>query len=255
MSPTSPLSPPAAPAPVKRRRRLWPWVLGLLLSPFVLLGLAAFSFLTLDGDAAALRRHVMRASDSTWHTRIQFSVGRATLGALRAALRFVHDNDRIDDARLALGAVNRASVGVYELAAGTADCSPAALLADTDRAMRERGWTRFAGVTGREETVLIYATDDRAGGDPVEFCLAVVQPRELVVVSTSMDADALGELVTRHLPADLKEKLHLHTTETRTNRTTATTAFVPAAPKAPTCFICSRASADAQSRTIRFGLM
>lgn len=204
-----PASQPFAPAPATRRR-LWPWVLGLCLSPFVLLGLAAISYLTLDRDAAALRQHVMRATDSNWNTRVQFSVGSLTLGVVRTAMRFVHHNDQVNEARLALGTVNHASVGVYELAAGAGHWSGETLLVETDRAMARRGWSRLVGVIGRNETVLIYAGDDAPENRPIKLCIAVVKSRELVVVGTSVDADALGDLVTRHLPVQLTDKLQRH---------------------------------------------
>lgn len=248
----NPTTPPLASAPGKRRRRVWPWVVGLFLSPFVVLGLAAFSFLTLDSDAAALRRHVMRATDSQWHTRIQVSVGRLTLGTVRAALGFVRDNDHINDARLALRAVNCASVGVYSLTSGAGSWSGEILLAETDRAMQGRGWSRLVGITGRDEIVLVYAEDNRSGSGPIELCLAVVQARELVVVSTSVDAAALGDLVDRHLPDELRKTIH----GARTAVHRATSAIlVSTRSETSTRLVCSRLPAHVRDRTIRFGLM
>ena len=102
-----------APAP---RRHVWRWVFlaaGICLTPFVILGAVALSFISLDRNAATLRNRVMDATDSGWHTKVQLSVGGVTLGAARQVLRFIHAPD-IDEARLALSAVHRASVGVYE---------------------------------------------------------------------------------------------------------------------------------------------
>ena len=58
---------------------------GLCLAPFALLAMAAVSYLTLDSDVRALRRHVMAATDAEWCTKAQVSVGRMTLGAIGQA--------------------------------------------------------------------------------------------------------------------------------------------------------------------------
>ena len=198
------------PQPLAPRRRVWRWVLlgaGICLTPFVLLAIAAISFLTLDSDAAMLRKQVMAATDAGWHTRIQMSVGGITLGALRQGLHFVHARD-IEEARLALGAVRHASVGVYERTSGPADWSRPQLFADTDQAMGRRGWTRLVGVADNKDTVLIYVPRDMDTDGPVEVCMAVVNGKELVVVSTSVDVSMLGELVKQHIDHD--EKGHLH---------------------------------------------
>lgn len=193
------------------RRRVWLWVLlgaGLCLTPFLLIGAAAISYLTLDSDVRMLRRHVMAATDADWSTRVQVSVGRATLGVIGQALRFV-DHKEIADARLALRAVKHASVGVYERTSKEARWSREELFAKTDRAMQSRGWTRLVGVAERQDTVLVYVRENLDENDPVELCIAVVNGKEMVVVSTTVDAHAMGELVARHARDDLKRHLKL----------------------------------------------
>jgi hypothetical protein len=187
---------PPTPAP---RRHVWRWVLlaaGICLTPFVVLAVVALSFLTLERNAAVLRNHVMEATDAGWHTKVQVSVGGLTLGAVRQGLRFVHCPN-IDDARLALASVRRASVGVYERTTG-GGWSREQLLDDTDRAMQKRGWVRLVGVADQQDTVLIYVPQDLKEDGPIDLCLATVTGREMVVVSTSVDADKLAELVARH---------------------------------------------------------
>jgi hypothetical protein len=192
------------------RRHVWRWVLlgvSLCLAPFVVFGMVAYSYLSLDRDVAVLRRHVMDATDAHWSPKIQVSLGRITLATIGQGLRFVHHKD-IADARLALGAVRQASVGVYERTTGGADWSRAQLFGETDRAMQQRGWTRLVGVVDHKETVLIYVSDDMKEDGPVELCLAVVTDREMVVASTTVDAGVLGELVARHTGEDVKGHLH-----------------------------------------------
>jgi len=196
------------PAP---RRHVWRWVLlgaGICLSPFLLLGAVALSYLTLDSDVRVLRQHLMAATDANWHTKVQMSVGRTTLGAIGQGLRFVHAKD-VDDARLALRAVRHASVGVYERTSGGTSWSQEQLFTETDRAMHKRGWTRLVGVADNKEAVLVYVQEDMDADEPVEICVAVVNGKEMVVASTTVDAAALGELVAKHAGEDVKGRLHL----------------------------------------------
>lgn len=192
------------------RRHVWRWVLlgvGICLTPFLLLGLAAVSYLTLDRDVRVLRKHVMAATDSGWDTKAQFSVGRFTLGAIGQGLRFVHHKD-IADARLALSAVKHASVGVYERTSGRTDWSSEELFVKADRAMQQRGWTRLVGVVDKQEMVLVYVQDDLDENEPIDICVAVVSGKKMVVASTTIDAEALGELVAKHTGDDIKGRLH-----------------------------------------------
>lgn len=200
------LTPEAKPA----RRPIWRWVFlagAILCAPFVALGLAALSYLTLDRDAATLRRELMAATPSDWHTKAQVGVGSVTIGAVRQALRFV-DHEHMDEARDALAAVERASVGVYERTGRDHPAADARLIAHADETMRRRGWSRLVSVIDEHDTVMIYSAD-RKSGDRIDLCLAVVNEQNLVVVSTAVDADALNHLVGRYAPDDFKSKLKL----------------------------------------------
>ena len=198
-----------SPVPPAPRRRVWPWVLGICLTPFVVLGLAVASYVTLDRDASALRRHVMSATHADWNTKVQFSVGRATLGTVRTGLFFV-DNEEVVDARLALGAIKHASVGVYELTSRDFAWSSQDVLATTHRAMEKRGWSRLVGVANHKETVMVYVPDDFDDDEPIDVCVAVVTGRELVVVSATVDADMLSRLVERHADGDIRAEIRRH---------------------------------------------
>ncbi len=193
------------------RRSFWRWLLfgvGLCLAPVLLLALVALSYITLDRDAAVLRRQVMAASPEGWGTKFQLDVGRTTLGAIRCGLGLVHDRN-LADARLALAAVRHASVGVYARTAGKADWSRPQLFAAADRAMGQRGWTRLVGVADPRHTVLVYAARDLAPDEPVAICVAVVEKQKLVVVSTTVDAVLLAELAARHAPGEGNGPLQL----------------------------------------------
>jgi hypothetical protein len=198
----NPSSPPAA-----KRYRVWPWILALGLAPFLILGIAAASFLTLDGDAATLRRRVMTATHSDWRTTVQVSIGRFSLAAVRSGLALVPNVD--DRAKLALQAVHSASVGVYELHGREGVLSRRRMFAEADQAMGRRGFTRMIGVGDGKDTVLIYAPADLTDETMVNLCLAVVSGRELVVVSAEVDASILAELAAQHSLGEVKHRLHL----------------------------------------------
>lgn len=204
-------TPQALVSPAPRRRRIWPWVLGICLAPFVILTLAVASYITLDRDAAALRRHVMTATNADWHTKVQCSVGCLTIGAVRSGLLFVRQPE-VADARLALAAVKHASVGVYTRDRDGEQWSREQLFVETDRAMQKRGWTRLVGVSERAgaEAVLVYVSDDADEGDPIDLCVAVVSDRELVIASTTVDPETLSELVERHTPEHVKKIVARH---------------------------------------------
>lgn len=201
--------PPAVPV-AKSERRLARWMLlGLLLliTPVVLVGLGVASLFRLGRDAAFLRHEVMATSDSDWATRVQVSAGWCTLTTARTIMRFV-EHEHQDEVRLALSAVRRASVGVYQRAGRAGGLSAGRVIDGLDRKMRDRGWSRLAGVFERNATVLVYVSDDVDTGQLVDLCVAVVDGDDLVVVSGKVDADRLIELAEKHLPRHgLREKL------------------------------------------------
>lgn len=177
--------------------------------PFVMLGAVAISVLSLNRDAAVLRNHVMAGTHADWQTKIQLSVGRITLGLVRTGLGFVH-KEEVKDALLALKAVQGASVGIYERKSGQSESwSREQLCTDTDRVMTQRGWTRLVGVVDKKEAVIVYVPVKYDADEPIDICLAVVSRRELVVVSASVDAAGLAELVEKHAGQGLKRGLKL----------------------------------------------
>lgn len=200
------------PPVIKSERRLARWLLiglAILVTPLIVVGFGVISMFTLDGDAAALRREVAAATEVNWQRKIQLSVGWATLGAVRTGLGFAH-HEHMDEARLALAAVRRASVGVYQRTGHAGDWSHEQLFARTDRVMRNRGWSRLVGVADHGETVLVYASDKIDSDNRLELCVAVIDGDELVVVSTRVDAGKLLELAELKMPAGgFRSKLKL----------------------------------------------
>jgi hypothetical protein len=193
------------------RPPVWRWVLlglGICLAPLVLLALVAASYLTLDRDAAMLRKQVMAATATDWHTKVQLHAGSLSISAIRCGLVLVPDKD-IAAAKLALAAVQHVSVGVYEPASGPQSWSREQLFTATDKTMKQSGWTRLVGVADKNESVLIYVNQEGAADGPLKLCLAVVSQKELVVVSTRIDAAKLAELVETQGAGALRNRLHL----------------------------------------------
>jgi hypothetical protein len=196
-----------APATSSRpRHRIWPWILGLILTPFVVLGVLIAGVIHLNSDAAALRRQVMAATGNGWHTKVQFSVGPVLLGAVRTGVSFIRDMP--PEAREALRAVRSASVGVYARSGakeggGRRD----EVFATADRLMARRGWTRIVGVADTDNIVLIYLPTQDEDSQPSRVCLAVCNDRELVVVAAGFEAKALAGLIAREMDGRLPVKL------------------------------------------------
>jgi len=189
----------AQPAP---RRPIGRWIavcLALLLLPMMVVAVGVVSMLTLSRDATVLRREVMAATEADWHTKVQVSAGWLVLGAVRTALGFV-DHKHMDEARDAMAAVRNVSVGVYERSGRTENWSREQLLRKTDERMRDRGWSRLVGVNDHGQTVLVYASDEADNGDRMDLCVAVVDGRDLVVVSANVNADSLVRLAEKHFP-------------------------------------------------------
>jgi len=198
--------------PSKPRRRWLRWffiLTGLCLVPWLVLAAVVASYLTLDHDAAVLRREFMVATGEGWNTKVQMSLGKSTIDAVRAGLTFVREHGQVADARLALAAIRRASVGVYERRDGTAGGDRVQLFAHTDEAMARRGWARLVGVNDGKDLVLVYGPQNMNLDQEIPVCLAVLSGREMVVVSTVLDAAALSELVQHHLPDEFKSRLRV----------------------------------------------
>lgn len=190
---SAPLPPAPAPAPAPRRRRLWPWAVAMVLLPLVVLGGVAVSVLTLGREVATLRREVMRATGSEWQPRVQLSAGTLLLGGVRTVLHFVPE-PKVAEVRRVLAAVRRVSVGVYERTAEAA-AGPRGNFAAATTAMARRGWTPIVSVQDDDATVLVFVAEDALeAGEPLDLCVAVVDGRELVVVSVRADPEKLSEL-------------------------------------------------------------
>ncbi len=172
------------------QHRLWPWLLGIALTPFVACAMLAASVVRLNADAALLRREITGASGARWRTLVQLNVPQAGFAAAREIVGRIEDLP--PEAREALDAVRSASVGVYQCRA--TELQQGLPVAAIDEAMAGRGWTRLAGVVDRDDVVLVYLSPAGATATPGRICVAVRSGTQLVVVASDFDGPALARL-------------------------------------------------------------
>ena len=170
--------------------RLWLW--GLLLTPFLLLGLlgaCVASCFRLSADARAVRNELIKSSGVEWRQQIALNAGWLTLGAVRAGLSCV----RLDPAaRAALQSIHGAGVGIYQLPAGTPPPNRAAMLVAADSAMTARGWERVVGVIDARDLVAVYSPK-KVSVHRLKCCVLVFDGKEMVLVSAQGNPEPLLE--------------------------------------------------------------
>ena len=173
-------------------RRVWRW---LLAGTALCLGaatLAAYNLVTLPRDAATLRDELTSTLTHSTRTQFQVTVGPLFLTALRTVLSAFDEVPQ--EARLALGAVRNASVGVYKLRGDVDSVQRAGMFSAADEVMRERGWTAAVRVSDRDNLVLVYLPEGERSGSTERVCVAVCSEGNLVIVSGSVRMDRLVDL-------------------------------------------------------------
>lgn len=179
-------------SPVSKRRRIWPWIVAAIMAPWLLLAAGVWSVITPIRELTIIRDELVTDASGPWKTRVQVDLGPATLTVARTAMAFVRNKD-IEIPRNVLAAVKRASVGVYFRDTDNAVQDPAALVESAETALLARGWERMVKVLDGDQAVLIFNANDmrRAG----EFCVAVMQDEECVLVYAKLAPDELSTLV------------------------------------------------------------
>ena len=193
----------SAAAPV-RRHRFRNWFLIIMAAVFLVAVVEAAGVFFLSKGARQLQQAVNSGLASSAQTKIQFSVGPALLGMGHLASIWIDDIP--DEAREALGALRGASVGIYEL-----DVSPSreqrfAMMRKTDERVSAQGWTRIVGVCEGNETVMIYVPTETSLEHELNFCVAVCEGKNLVVVSAQASTAAVMRLARAH-SGELRELL------------------------------------------------
>jgi hypothetical protein len=157
------------------------------------LALVAVNLLTLNRDTAALRSAMFAATGAQAKMAVQLDLGPAWFQAVRSVIAFVPQVP--PEARLALKSVKNACVGVYQLPHNTKVRDAAALMDLADEEMAKRGWSRAVGVNQKEQTVLLYTPTAATDSDVLRVCIAVCDGKQIVVVSTEIEAGPLQQLM------------------------------------------------------------
>lgn len=184
-----------APQPLPKPRRVWRW---LLVGTALCLGaaaLGAYHLVTLPRDAAVLRNELTSHLTDSARTQFQVTVGPVFLTAIRWVVSAF--NEAPEEARLALGAVRKASVGVYKLRKQMTSSERAGMFSAADEVMRDRGWTAAVRVSDRDSLVLVYLPVGERSCSIERVCVAVCSEENLVIVSGSVRMDRLVDLAVR----------------------------------------------------------
>lgn len=184
------------PSAQPRRRPVWRWVLGSFAVAGLLLVFAVVNVVTLGRDARALRRAVADAGGFGLTTRVQLSAGPLLLSLGRAVASAVGDVP--EEAREALAAVRRSSVGVYRIASRPDDGRDG-WMAGAEVRLQQRGWQRLVAARSAEHAVVVYAPEEPPTRGPMKVCVAVCDRNQLVVVSATIEPAALARLVESRL--------------------------------------------------------
>lgn len=197
-------TPAPTPTPVPRRSAFRTFLLWCAVSVGVCLlalGSVVWSAVTLSREARTLKDAMVATLDAPVTTKVQVTAGPGLLAAARGVLWFLPEVPA--DATTALGSVRSASVGVYQLTFDAADRR--GCVRQSDARMSARGWQRVVGVNDGNSTVLVYAPQGASSHRRLDLCIAVMEGRDLVVVSTEVEPEVLLPLVRRHLPAGAVE--------------------------------------------------
>jgi hypothetical protein len=182
----------AATAAPRKRIRWWQWLLMIGAAGVVLLATVVVNAVTLARDAAVLRDEIVATLGVDAKTTVQVSAGPVLLGLARGGLSFVKDLPA--EARLALSAVRKASVGVYTIDRDGRGERAEAMFASAATAMAQRGWERIVAVNDGDTQVMLFAPLRSGGTSAQKVCVAVCDEDKLIVVTGTLRPEPLVEI-------------------------------------------------------------
>jgi len=156
-------------------------------------------FFRLGGETAALRQAVAHTSQAELKKKLTLSVGGFSTGLVRLGSRFFN---LPREPRAALDAVRGAEVGLFTLPEPLARAHHVTILAEADKVMTKRGWTRLVGVSEGTELVAIYVPSGELSARKIRCCVMVLDRQELVLVSAAARLNPLLELA--------RQEFHVH---------------------------------------------
>ena len=199
---------PSPTASIPRHRFRWMhWLLIAVTALAVVAVVELASLFSLVKEAAKLREVVVDTTSIPLQTKVQFSVGPAMLGIGRVAVSFIDEAPR--EAKQALAAMRRASVGVYEFDLAPTEAQQVALWEATEQRVNRDGWQRIVSVTEGSQSVMIFMPQDSRSGELLEVCVVVCEGRQLIIVSAVADPAPLMALAQEQMGdwASLKSRI------------------------------------------------
>jgi hypothetical protein len=179
-----------------RSHRARNWFLIIMAAALAVAAVEAASIFFLSKEARKLHLAIDTHLEGPASTKIQFTVGPGLLGIGRMAAHWVDDIP--DEVHHALGAVKEASVGIYELDVNPSAAARSQLVQITDERLGLKGWQRIVAVSENRDTVLVYAPKDIGESDDIQFCVAVCDRKDLIVVSATASLKGLMKLTDLH---------------------------------------------------------
>lgn len=174
------------------------WIVLLFVCVVPALGLIGVaSYFRLSSPTQGLRGAIMESMQGRWHKKFAINVGGTTLALARLGAGFVKLNLK-PEAKAAIQAVKHGEVGIYELEDRTSPPDYALILSNADKSMQRRGWERIVGVVQDGQFVAVYAPDNQKGND-LSCCVAVLDDRNLVVVSARADMIPLLDIARKRI--------------------------------------------------------
>ena len=155
--------------------------------------IAALNLVTLTRDAAVLRDEIVASLETGAKTKVQVSAGPVLLGLVRGGMCFVKDLP--DEARFALQAVRKASVGVYTIDPNGRGERADTMFAAAAAAMARRGWERVVAVNDGDTQVMLFAPTRSGWTSAQKVCVAVCEEDKLIVVTGTIRPEPLMEIV------------------------------------------------------------
>jgi|GEM_PF-1742260 len=135
-------------------------------------------------EASDLRASFVESTDLKLQTNVQFSVGPGLLSLGQFATRFIDDIPA--EAREALSAVRRTSVGVYEWDRVPSESERLKLIQAADARLNSEEWSRIVRVQAGEQIVMVFMPWDERSTREIEIWIIGCEGRDLVIVSATI---------------------------------------------------------------------
>ena len=176
----------------RHRFRALHWLFIAMAAMAVVVAAEIGSVFFLSDEASDLRVSFAESTDLKVKTKVQFSMGPGLLGLGRVVAGFIDEVPT--EAKDAMKAIRRTSVGVYELDRVPTEAERLELFSAADSRLTAEGWSRIVSVHEGEQTVMIFMPKDAPEGEEIEICLTVCDGRDLVIISATTRTGPLIKL-------------------------------------------------------------